>query len=49
MLTVIPVAMFWSWLPEASKEWLAVAGVVGGFWVAWEACVAPVGEDSSET
>ena len=46
---VVPVAALWSWMPDSSKEWLAIVGVVGTFWVAWEACAAPAGEDSKET
>jgi len=48
LLVVIPAVAFWSWMPDASKEWLAVIGVVGVFWVIWEACGAQAGEDRTE-
>ena len=50
LAVAIPAFALWAWIPDSSREWLAVIGVVGVFWVAWEACAAPpAGEDSTET
>jgi hypothetical protein len=49
LAVAIPGFALWSWIPDSSREWLAVIAVVGVFWVAWEACVPPpANEDSTE-
>jgi hypothetical protein len=49
-VVAIPAFVLWSWIPDSSREWLAVIAVVGVFWIAWEACATPpANEDSTET
>jgi Flp pilus assembly protein TadB len=55
-LTVLVVAVaalvagvaMWSWLPASSRDWLALAGAAGLFWVVWESCIAPSGDNKPE-
>ena len=48
LLVVVVAAAIWSWLPEFSRDWLAVIGVVVGFWVVWEACTESSGDHENE-